>query len=113
MIKEILTAAGVEHAQGRFVNKPAGTYATYFDDVEVEGPDPVGSASMAGVPRIYTHNVTIELYEPAPDDQAELAIEAELDARGIPWAKQDRYWLKDAQRYQVIYEFTYYTKRRT
>ena len=112
MIKEILTAAGVEHAQGHFIRKPADTYATYFDDVEVDGPDPVGSA-MAGLPRICTHNVTVELYEPAPDDQAEHAIEAELDARGLPWTKQDRYWLKDAQRYQVIYELTYHTKRRT
>ena len=113
MIKEILTAAGVEHAHAKILQKPAGTYATYFDDVEVEGPDPVGSASMAGTPRIYTHNVTVELYEPAPDDQAEHAIEAELDTRGLPWTKQDRYWLDKAQRYQVIYEFTYYTKRRT
>ena len=112
MIKEILTAAGVEHAHGRFLRMPDGTHAVYFDDVEVTGPDRVGSASMAGLHRIYDHNVTVELYEPAPDDQAEQAIEAELDARGIPWTKQDRYWLKDLQRYQVVYEFSYTSKTR-
>ena len=68
---------------------------------------------LAGPSGIYEHSVTVEVYEPAPDDNTELAIEAELDARGIAWAKQDRYWLKDPQRYQVIYEFTYHTKRRT
>ena len=112
MINEILTAAGVAYARAKILPKPAVTYAVYFDDVEVTGPDRVGSASQAGLPRIYTHNASIELYEPAPDDQAELAIEAELDARGLPWTKQDRYWLKESQRYQVVYEFTYTSKSR-
>lgn len=109
MIKDILTAAGVEFAQGRFITMPKGTHAVYFDDVETETADPVASE---GTPRIYHHNVTVELYEPAPDDAAEAAIEAELDARALPWSKQDRYWLKDLQRYQVIYETTYHNKRR-
>lgn len=109
MIKDILTAAGVEFAQGRFITMPKGTHAVYFDDVETETADPVASE---GMPRIHHHSITVELYEPAPDDAAESAIEAELDARGFPWSKQDRYWLKDLQRYQVIYEFTYHTKRR-
>lgn len=112
MIREILTATGVEYAQGRFIRMPAGTHAVYFDDIEVDAPDRVELSSQEGPPRIYTHSITVELYEPAPDDAAETAIEAELDARGIPWSKQDRYWLKDLQRYQVIYEFTYITKRR-
>jgi tetratricopeptide (TPR) repeat protein len=43
-------------------------------------------------------------------EDAETAIEAELDARGIPWSKQDRYWLQDVQRYQVIYTFSYTSK---
>ena len=113
MINEILTAAGVEHARGRFLRMPAGTHAVYFDDIEVSTADRVESSTPGGLPRTYTHDVTIELYEPAPDDAVEAAIEAELDARGLAWAKQDRYWLKDAQRYQVIYEFTYHNKRRT
>ena len=109
MIKDILTAAGVEHAQGRFLQMPEGTHAVYFDDVETETADPVA----ASMPRICHHTVSVEVYEPMPDDATEAAIEAELDARGLPWSKQDRYWLKDLQRYQVIYETTYTTKRRT
>ncbi len=112
MIKEILTAAGVEHAQARFIQTPADTYAVYFDDVEVTGPDRAGSASHAELPRIYTHDVMVELYEPAPDDRAEHAIEAELDARGLPWTKQDRYWLEKNKQYQVVYEFAYTSKSR-
>jgi hypothetical protein len=107
MIKDILTAAGVEHAQGRFLRMPEGTHAVYFDDIEVETADRVPSVEM---PRIYKHNVSVEVYEPAPDDAIEAAIEAELDARAIPWTKQDRYWLKDPQRYQTVYEFEYTTK---
>lgn len=109
MINEILTVAGVEFAQGRFITMPKGTHAVYFDDIEVDTADPLVSA---GAPLIYHHNITIELYEPAPDDATESAIEAELNARALAWTKQDRYWLKDLQRYQVIYEFTYHTKRR-
>lgn len=112
MIKEILTAAGVEHAQGRFLRMPDGTHAVYFDDIEVDAADRVEPPIPGGLPSIRTHNITVELYEPAPDDEKESAIEAELDARGISWTKQDRYWLKDLQRYQVIYEFTYHTKTR-
>lgn len=107
MVKDILTAAGVEHAQGRFIRMPAGTHAVYFDDIEVETADPVASE---GMPRIYHHNVTIEVYEPTPDDATETAIEAELNSRALPWTKEDRYWLKDLQRYQVIYEFSYTSK---
>lgn len=107
MINKILTAAGVEHAQGRFLRMPEGTHAVYSDAIETETADRVPSADA---PRLYTHNVTVEVYEPAPDDETETAIEAELDARAIPWSKQDRYWLKDPQRYQTVYEFTYTSK---
>jgi len=102
MIDEILTAAGLNHKETRFVRLPEGTHAVWFDDVTTDGPD--------GYNRIYTHDVTVELYEPKPDPTAEAALEAELDARGLPWTKQARYWLDDVQRYQVVYEFTYYTK---
>ncbi len=102
MIDEILTAAGLNHKETRFVRLPEGTHAVWFDDVTTDGPD--------GYNRIHTHDVTVELYEPKPDPTAEAALEAELDARGLPWTKQARYWLDDVQRYQVIYEFTYYTK---
>lgn len=104
MINEILTAAGVLHRPARFVRMPDDTHAVYFDDiVQVDGPD--------GINRIYHHSATIELYESSPDDVSEMAIEKELDARGLRWTKQSRYWLHDAQRYQVIYEFDYIEKR--
>lgn len=108
MIKDILTAAAVPFRQGHFVRPPAETYAVYFDDRTMDGADRV--STTAGLPYICEHDVTIELYEPTPDDGKETAIEAELTARGVPWTKQDRYWLHDVQRYQVIYEFTFYTK---
>ena len=73
-----------------------------MDDVDTDGPD--------GINRIFTHDITLEVYEPEPDDEAEAAIEEALNSRGIKWTKQDRYWLQDVQRYQVIYEFTYITK---
>lgn len=104
MIKTILTAAGIEFRQTRFPSPPAGTYAVYMDDVSTDGPDYLN--------RIYTHDYTIEVYEPTPDDAAEQAIEAAIDAAGLRWTKQDRYWLQSEQRYQVIYEFTYIEKRR-
>lgn len=110
MIKELLTTAGVTHARGRFLRLPEGTCAVYFDNIEVDAPDRVEGLASAGLPRIYTHNVTIEVYEPTKDDDTETAIEAELDTRGLTWTKEDRYWLQDLQRYQVIYETTYTSK---
>jgi hypothetical protein len=105
MVKTILKAAGLLAWQGRAPHPPVETYAVYFDDVTADGPD--------GYNRIFTHDATVELYEPTHDDEAEAAIEAELNARGIPWTKQARYWLDSVQRYQVIYEFSYIEKRRT
>lgn len=110
MIKEILTAAGVLHRRGRFLSPPAGTYAVYFDDIEMDGADPVSPPTSGGLPRIYHHNARVELYEAKPDDEKEAAIEAELDTRGIPWTKEDRYWIQTEQRYQVLYEFSYTSK---
>ena len=108
MIKDILSAAGIPHEPGRFPDPPP-LFAVYFDDVDtLEGPDPVPGATQ-----LLTHDVMVELYEPDHDDAAEAAIEAALDARGIPWTKQAAYWLQNVQRYQVVYEFTYKEKRRT
>lgn len=102
MIKTILDAAGVPFRRSRFLKPPAGTYAVYMDDVDTDGPD--------GMNRIFNHDVTVEVYEAKPDDKAEAAIEAALDAQGLHYTKQDRYWLQDEQRYQVIYEFSYIIK---
>ena len=110
MTHEILTAAGVLHRRARFPKPPAGTYAVYFDGMDVDAADRVTPVTGAELPRIYHHDVRVEVYEPSPDDKTEAAIEAELDARGLPWSKEDRYWLQDVQRYQVIYEFSYTSK---
>lgn len=113
MTETILKAAGIPCRQGRFLHPPAETYAVYFDDLEVDGPDPVAPLASAGIPRIVHHGVMVELYEPRPDAAAEAAFEAELNSRGILWTKEDRYWLQNVQRHQVVYEFNYTEKRRT
>lgn len=103
MIKQILTTAGIPFRKTRFTKPPAETYAVYMDDISTDGPD--------GINRIFIHDYTVEVYEPKPDDAAEEAIEAALNGAGMRWTKQDRYWLQDEQRYQVIYEFTHREKR--
>ena len=111
MIHDILTAAGVQNRRARWPRPPADTYAVYFDDVSADRADPVSPDTPGGLPGIYHHDARVELYEPSPDDKAETAIEAELDARGLPWTKEDRYWLQDVQRYQVLYAFSYTIKK--
>lgn len=106
MIKEIAKAAGLKLRESRH-QKPQGTpYGVYMDAVEAGGAD--------GVNCIRTHSYTLEIYSPKADeaDEIETAIEDALDARGIPWTKQGRYWLADEQRYQEIYEFSHIEKRR-
>ena len=110
MIREILTESGVTFAHSRFLRTPAGTYAVYFENRSVDGPDTTGTPVAGGTPRIIHHNVTVELYEPAPDDASEAAIEAALDARGLLWTKEDRVWLPTEQLYQVVFEFSHTTK---
>lgn len=106
MTSEILTAAGiVHHRHCRFVKPPDGTYAVWTDDITTEGPDNMP-------PSIFQHNVTVELYEPLPDDKAEASLESQMSARGLQWTKQDRFWITSEQFYQVIYEYTYIEKRR-
>ena len=104
MVNDILRTAGVQYRKTRFPKPPADTYAVYMDDMDNDGPD--------GLNLIQTHDITVELYEPTPDDKTEAAMEAAMDEAGVRWQKQDRLWLQEEQRYQVIYEFTYYTKRR-
>lgn len=111
MLDEILTAAGVRHEpRGRLLRMPDETYAVSFDNIDKDSADRVGTIPSGGLPGIYHHSGMIELYETKPDPKAEAAIEREFDARGVDWEKQDRYWLPDVQRYQVIYETSYTTK---
>jgi len=108
MIDDILKDVPGAAWPARCPEPPPVTYAVYFDEEDADGPDIPGDDS----PLVITHDVTVELYEPTPDPETEAAIEAELKARGILWTKQARYWLSAAQRFQVIYEFTYIEKRR-
>ena len=110
MIEEILTEAGVECEQGHFILKPKGTYAVYFDDIDLDGPDRESVISGQPMPVVCTHNVRIELYEPARDDEAETALERAILSHGLTFSKEDRYWLSDAQAYQVIYELNFTDK---
>ena len=105
MITELLTQTGIKFRHVRFLKPPAGTYAVWIDDVETDGGDNCA-------PGIYTHNYSVELYAPAPDDASEQAIETALSAAGIQYNKQDRYWLQDEQRYQTVYDFSITTKER-
>lgn len=103
MVEAILRDAGVNFRETRFQSPPNGTYAVYDDFVSVDGPD--------GVNMTYTHEISVEVYEPKSDKETERAIEDALDDYGLHYTKR-RYWLQDEQRYQVIYEFTYIEKRR-
>ena len=102
MIKEILKATGLQFRRSRFLKPPAEKYAVYMDDVDTDGPD--------GINRIFTHNITLEVYAPTMDEDLEAAIEAELNTRGLRWEKQDWHWLQTEQRYQAVYDFSYITK---
>lgn len=103
MIKKILTASGLPFRETQWVGqKPKGTYGVWMDDVKVDGSDDETLIKM--------HNITAELYEPKPDPEAESAFEAQLNAQGRKWTKQPRYWLTEANSYQVVYEFSYIEK---
>ena len=104
MITEILQKTGIPFRRTRFLKPPPGTYAIYEDDIETSGGDHLVA--------IYHHQITIELYESGLDDAAEEKIESILAKKGLQFEKQDRLWLPDEQRYQVVYEFDYYEKRR-
>lgn len=111
MIDKILDASGIPSRSARYPQPPAETYGIYFDAETVDGPDAVLAGS--GVPLNVQHDVSVELYEPIQDPDAEAAFEGALVAHGVTaWEKDDRYWLQNAQRYQVIYRFTFYEKRR-
>jgi hypothetical protein len=105
MVSELLTKAGVEHRHNRFTKPPAGTFAVWLDYIDTDGPDGMP-------PSIFSHNISIEVYEPKPDDAAEAAIEAAMNERCLQWHKQDRSWIDDEQLYQTVYEFSYIEKRR-
>lgn len=105
MVNKILTRAGVEYKETRFLIPPKDTYAVYFDNVEVRGADYRNL--------IEEHSTTIELYEYEKDTDTESRIESQFNALGIEYRKEPRYWLETEQLYQVIYEFNYICKGET
>lgn len=102
--QDLLNAAGIKNRQTRFPSPPASTYAVWMDDIDHDD-----SPDMKNL--LANHDVTIEMYEPQPDPQAEAKLEALMDDRAIRWAKQDRYWLQEEQRYQVVYSYSYLEKK--
>ena len=102
MVKEILEITGLPYKESRFLKPPSTTYAIYMDAIDRRGGDSINLISQ--------HDVTIELYEYKPDPESERLIETTLDALGIQYTKQPRYWIQDAQLYQVVYDFTYHQK---
>lgn len=112
MVNEILTASGLPYKEARFPDPPAETYAIFFDSSEKSGPDSVPQTNGDGIPYILNHDATIELYAPMIDQNAEERLENAINGAGLEFAKQDWYWLKDIQRYQRIFEFSYIEKRR-
>ena len=108
MIKEILTASGIQFQRSHFFAPPAGTYAVYFDDIEVDAADRITGAGR--LPGVYRHDVSVELYATALDPASEAALESEILARGLTFHKEDAYWLQDVQRFQTVYTFSYTSK---
>lgn len=102
MVKEILDVTGLPYNESRFLAPPNTSYVVYMDAIGRRGGDSINLISQ--------HDVTLELYEYKPDPNAERLIETTLDALGIQYTKQPRYWIQEEQLYQVVYDFTYYQK---
>lgn len=102
MVNKILNTAGLPYKEARFLQPPEETYAVYLDDVETDGPD--------GMPRIFKHDVRIELYAPKPDPGAESLVEAAITGAGLQWVKGGRTWLRETQRYLTTYDIEYVIK---
>ena len=106
MVKRVLTGAGFEENKTfkelRFLKPPRSTYAVYMDSFTRRGAD--------GLNLIKDHNYTIELYSYEPDPEAESRIEASLDAMGLEYDKDERYWISSEELYQVVYSFNFIEK---
>lgn len=105
MVAEMLTRAGIKNRQNHFVRPPRETYAVWADILSTDGADGMP-------PELFTHDVTIQLFEYELDPEAEAALEAEMDAAGLHWMKQYSGWSEIEQTHQVTYDFTYVTKQR-
>lgn len=108
MVDEILTGAGFiknkTYRETQFLKPPQTTYAVYTDTIERRGGDFINLSKA--------HDVSIELYEYTPDPEMEAALEEQLDKLGLKYTKQARYRIESEQLYQVIYDFSYYEKKK-
>lgn len=102
MVNKILEATGIPYKETRFFTPPKSTYAIYNDTKNRRGGDNINLITQ--------HDVSIELYSYKKDPEAEKKIESLLDANGIEYEKQARFWLQEEQLYQVVYDFTYTQK---
>lgn len=107
MVNLILEGAGFvankTYKETRFLKPPTVTYAIYNDSYESRGADDLNL--------LKEHDATIELYQYSPDPESERRIEEELDAHGLEYTKQDRFWIASEQLFQVIYDFSYIEKK--
>ena len=102
MVNEILSAVGVPFKKTRFLKPPKVTYAVYLDDYSRRAADEKNL--------IKEHDVTIEIYSEKIDEEVEEKIENALDQRVLEYQKQDWYYIKSEQLFQLIYEFSYIEK---
>lgn len=103
MVEDIFEAVGLSYKKSRFLKPPNSTYAVYTDDSSSRGSDEKNL--------IEEHNITIEVYSEKIDEEIEIKIEKELDKRGLEYEKQDWYYIKSEQIFQLIYEFSYIKKK--
>lgn len=103
MVDEILTAAGVNHKETRFLSPQTGTYAVWFDEMTTRGAD--------NILLIEEHVCSIEVYAAKIDRTTEAKIEEQLAYRAIPYTKSDHYWLDTEQLFQTIYTFDFTKKK--
>lgn len=104
LAKTCLDEAHITNHAVVFRQVPKTTFAVFFDSV-----DTTASADLTN--NIKRHDITIELYEYAPDPTSRSALESAMDARAIKWERSDTMWLTEEQIYETIYTFSYFERR--
>lgn len=104
MVDNIFKGTNIPYKETRFNKAPSTTYAIYTDSINRRGGDTKNF--------LVDHRIFIELYSSSLDLESEEKLETNLDAYVMNYNKSERVWLKDEQKYQVIYDFSYTEKRR-
>jgi hypothetical protein len=97
LVDEILSAVGLPFRQTLFLKPPQGAYIVWLAESKRRGAD------LANC--ITERSVTFELYSKEPDDGAEQAVEAALDAVALEYVKYARAWLDKEGLYMTAYDF--------